>query len=285
MVSIDQEEPAVTRFRTTPRRIATVTAMAAALATTGVAAPEAGAATTCKFANGVVEVHLTKHRDNVDFRLANGTIGIGGDDGTVLCNGGTPTTQNVDTVLVVDDSDNLATPASDDGSTTVGIRDPGSFQPGKTAEAPPGVSEIEFYVDTRNGQDSFYADDTFRLDIAVGNDGANWTFDQDADLIGMPFDIVDLYGRESSDFLSGQGGRGTGMPLTTAQAFKIDARRRLRPSRGQRHPRRRPPRGRRRQRHDHRLRRRRSARGPERGRRYTAAAPAPTPSSSTRPAA
>ena len=114
----------MTRFRTTPRRIATIAAAAVTLATAGAAAPEAEAGTTCKLENGLVEVHLTQHRDSVDFQVANGTIGLAGSGSTVTCAGGTPTTKNVDTVLVVDDSDNPATGAGNDGNTTVGIRDP-----------------------------------------------------------------------------------------------------------------------------------------------------------------
>ena len=206
--------------RTTQLALAALVALVAACA----GATGAHAATTCKFANNVVEVHITQHRERASFAVANGTIGIGGETTTpVTCSGGTPTTSNTDTILIVDDSDNLATPAGNDGNSTVYITEPKVFGPGKTDE-PFSEDEIEFLVDTKGGNDLFVAGGFDGQDIFVGNDGVNWTFDLDADLIGMPFDEVALNGSFSNrDVLSGQGGRGTGAPLSTADRFRVDA--------------------------------------------------------------
>jgi Ca2+-binding RTX toxin-like protein len=204
----------------TPRITAIVAAAAVALTAAGASAPGADAATTCKFSNAVVEVRMTQHKDSASFATASGTIGIGGADGPVTCSGGTPTTRNTDSILILDRSENLATAAGNDGNTRVSIHEPAGFGPGKTEE-PFGEDEIEFYVDTLNGYDEFTLGGLGRQDITVGNDGANWTFDDDADLIGMPFDDIRLYAFSSSDNMSGQGGRGTGAPLSTAKYFGL----------------------------------------------------------------
>lgn len=201
-------------------RITAIAAAAVALIAAGAGASGAHAATTCKFNNAVVEVHMTEHKDEASFATASGTIGIGGNDGPVTCSGGTPTVRNTDSILVVDDSDNLATAAGYDGNTSVYIHEPTLFGPGKTEE-PFGEDEIEFYVDTKSGYDALTAGGLGRQDITVGSDGANWTFDEDADMIGMPFDDIRLYSYQSSDILSGQGGRGTGSPLATAKYFGL----------------------------------------------------------------
>jgi Ca2+-binding RTX toxin-like protein len=196
-------------------------AASVALAAAGASATGAQAATTCKFANAVVEVHMTEHRDSAGFAVAEGTIGIGGEKGTVTCAGGTPTTRTTDTVLIIDDSDNIATPAGNDGNISVYVSEPKAFGPGKTHE-PFSASEIEFLADPKGGNDLLVAGGADSQGILVGNDGANWSFDDDADLIGMPFDDISLYGRSSSDSINGQGGRGTGAPLSTAKTFKVD---------------------------------------------------------------
>jgi Ca2+-binding RTX toxin-like protein len=204
----------------TPRITAIVAAAAVSLTAAGASAPGADAATTCKFSNDVVEVRMTQHKDSASFATASGTIGIGGPDGPVTCSGGTPTTRNTDSILILDRSDNLATAAGNDGSTRVSIHEPAVFGPGKTDE-PFGEDEIEFYVDTLNGYDELTLGGLGRQDITVGNDGANWTFDDDADMIGMPFDDIRLFGYLSFDNMSGQGGRGTGAPLSTAKYFGL----------------------------------------------------------------
>ena len=206
--------------RISPRIAAIAATAAVGLGAAGAGAPNADAATTCKFTNATVEVHMTAHKDSASFAIASGTIGIGGDTGPVTCNGGTPTTQNTDSILIVDDSDNLDTAAGNDGSTRVSIHEPEQFGPGKTEE-PFGPDEIEFYVDTKSGYDSLTAGGLGRQDITVGNDGASWTYDDDADMIGMPFDDIRLFSYTSNDIMSGQGGRGTGSPLSTAKYFGL----------------------------------------------------------------
>ena len=76
---------------------------------------------------------------------------------------------------------------------------------------------MEFFVDTNGGYDRLTVSEA--ISQSVGNDGVSWTSDDDADLIGMPFDEVTLMGTDFADGLFGQGGRGTGAPLTTAKAF------------------------------------------------------------------
>jgi Ca2+-binding RTX toxin-like protein len=201
-------------------RITAVAAAAIALALGGASAPGADAATTCKFSDAVVEVRMTQHKDSASFATASGTIGIGGPAGPVTCTGGTPTTRNTDAILILDRSDNLATAAGYDGDTRVSIHEPAVFGPGKTEE-PFSEDEIEFFVDTLSGYDSLTLGGLGRQDITVGNDGANWTFDEDADMVGMPFDDIRLFAYRSSDNISGQGGRGTGAPLSTAKYFGI----------------------------------------------------------------
>ena len=195
---------------------------AAALAAVGAGPPAADAATTCRFANDVVEVHMTQHRDHALLRATAGPIDIDGPAGPVACSGGTPTTSNTDAVVVFDDSDNLATAAGNDGNTRVSIREPTAFGPGKTAEPSPATSEIEFYIDTKHGYDSLtIAGQSQKL--FVGNDGLSWTTDSDADMVGMSFDDVRLTGSEAFDRFSGQGGNGTGAALSTANYFGITA--------------------------------------------------------------
>src|SRR5688572_16984309 len=102
-------------YRTRKLALAVLVALVAAAA----GASGAQADTTCKFANAVVEVHMTEHGDRASFATINGTIAIGGDKAAVTCVGGTPTIAATDTVLVVDDSDNLATAAGNDGNTSM----------------------------------------------------------------------------------------------------------------------------------------------------------------------
>ncbi|HET8950347.1 MAG TPA: hypothetical protein VFN44_07545, partial [Solirubrobacteraceae bacterium] len=202
-------------------RIAALALAAAVLAVVPAGATSAHAATRCALANGLLEVHMTESGDNASFAVANGTIGISGRTSTVTCTGGTPTTRTVDTVLVVDDSDKVSTPAGNDGTTTVSIIEPGLFGPGKTEE-PFSEDEIEFLVDTRNGSDNLTIGGQGQQRIVVGNDGLNWNFDEDRDVIGMPFDDIRVFGSSGhNDFLSGRGGDGTGPALSTATFFGI----------------------------------------------------------------
>lgn len=212
----------VNRSRARLRAAALALAAAAMLAVVLAGASSADAATRCALGNtGLLEVHMTESGDNASFAVANGTIGISGRTSTVTCTGGTPTTRTVDTILVVDDSDKLSTPAGNDGTTTTSIIEPGLFGPGKTEE-PFSEDEIEFLVDTRNGSDNLTVGGQGQQRIVVGNDGLNFNFDEDRDVIGMPFDDIRVFGSSGhNDFLSGRGGDGTGPALSTASFFGI----------------------------------------------------------------
>jgi Ca2+-binding RTX toxin-like protein len=198
---------------------------AAVLAAAGAGASGAEAAVSCSSATGVVTVRLTAHQDHATLivKPENQAIRI---EGTSPVGCGTATTLNTDTVLILDESDNFATPAGNDGDTTVQIFKPHRFAPGKTDEPFPNEDEIEFLVDTKGGNDLLRAgasdvDDSY--DLTVGNDGLSWNTDLDADIVGMPFDAVALGGGRSTDWFSGQGGRGTGAPLTTAKVFQVSS--------------------------------------------------------------
>ena len=198
---------------------------AAVLAAVGAGASGAEAAVSCSSASGVVTVSLTAHQDHATLivKPENQAIRI---EGTSQVGCGTATTLNTDTVLILDESDNFATPAGNDGDTTVQIFKPHRFAPGKTDEPFPNEDEIEFLVDTKGGNDLLRAggsdvDDSY--DLTVGNDGLSWNTDLDADIVGMPFDMVALAGGRSTDWFSGQGGRGTGAPLTTAKLFQVSS--------------------------------------------------------------
>ena len=204
-------------------------------------------------------MRLTAHQDHATLivKPENQAIRI---EGTSQVGCGTATTLNTDTVLILDESDNFATPAGNDGDTTVQIFKPHRFAPGKTDEPFPNEDEIEFLVDTKGGNDLLRAggsdvDDSY--DLTVGNDGLSWNTDLDADIVGMPFDMVALAGGRSTDWFSGQGGRGTGAPLTTAKVFQVCEQRQPGPDQGQRHRRRRHAGRRLGQRHDRRRRRQR----------------------------
>ena len=195
------------------RTLAAAAAVIAVLA--GLAAPGAQAATTCDHSvPGLLEVHTSSQGDFAIVSTAGGAIRVGARVATVTCAGAPATTTSVDTILVVDDSDNPATPATNDGDTYVSINEPSSFGPGKTGEAS-GVSEIEFLVDPKAGRDELDIGSEARLDLVAGNGGVAWTGDNDADVVGMPFDQLVLSGGPQGDHLSGQGGNGTGDPLST----------------------------------------------------------------------
>jgi Ca2+-binding RTX toxin-like protein len=199
----------------------TLIALAAAFAAAGTGVPTADAATTCTLANDLLEVHMTADRDSAHLAtLANTQITVSGRSGAVACSGGVPTTANTDTVLIVDDSENLETATGNDGRTQLSIHEPADFGPGKTSEST-GQSEIEFLVDPKGGQDEVVAGGQREQTIWVGNGGMSWTSDDDADMIGMPFERVFLHGDKAFDLLSGQGRNGTGGPLSTGEAFAV----------------------------------------------------------------
>jgi hypothetical protein len=158
-----------------PRIAALALAAAAALAASG--GPPAEAAVSCSFADAVVQVRLTEHGDVASLVVQNG-IRVEGTGGQKAC--GTATTQNTDAVLIVDESDNFATPAGNDGDTTVKILQPYQFRPGKTDEPYPNEDEIEFFADTRGGYDRLLsgASDTSEIqDLVVGSGGLSWNSD------------------------------------------------------------------------------------------------------------
>ena len=114
----------------------------------------------------------------------------------------------MDTVLIVDDFDNPATPAVGDGDTVVAINETAYFGAGKTAEAT-GTSEIEFLVDPRAGTD--------QLSLG-GNNKQTWWWaarGPRGTATGTPIwpacpSTTQLYGAGGQDYLSGQGGSGAG---------------------------------------------------------------------------
>jgi Ca2+-binding RTX toxin-like protein len=166
---------------------------------------------------------MTADRDAAHLRkLANTQIAVSGTTGPVVCSGAAPTTANTDTVLILDDSDNFATAIGHDGDTQVSISEPADFAPGKTREDP-GDGEVEFLVDTKAGRDELVAGGQRTQDIVVGNGGLSWNNDADADMLSMPFDSVVLHGDTAVDFFSGQGDRGTGAALSTAEDFRLIA--------------------------------------------------------------
>jgi hypothetical protein len=199
--------------------------IAAALATGLAAAPAAQAASpTCKLENGLLEVHQPREAGLL-LSVVQGTIVV--TDGflpsspTVTCSGGTPTTSNTDTVLYVDDSDIPSTVTPVDGNSKILIRDPAAFAPGRTAEAA-GKSEIEFFVDMRNGYDFLeVVASSLPATLVAGNEGMNFNDDDDRDVVGMPFDDVRLVGGSLDDRLSAGGGAGTGAALSTPSYFDL----------------------------------------------------------------
>ena len=196
------------------RTLAAAAAVIAVLA--GLAAPGAQAATTCAHAvPGLLEVHTSANGDVVAC-VAPPAARSGDRSRAAQCTcGGAPaTTTTIDTILVVDDSDDPATPQPSDGKSFVTIEEPASFGPGKTAEAD-AVSEIEFLVDPKAGVDELAMGGQGKQTLVAGNGGVAWSTDNDADVVGMPFDFLGLNGGTQADYLSGQGGNGTGAPLST----------------------------------------------------------------------
>ena len=204
------------------RRRLPALAAAAAVLVSGLAATGAKAATTCTNSAGLLEVRMSAHNDYAHLYNADDGIGVEGNDGGVRCAGDVPLRQTIDLVLIVDESDNLATAAGNDGNTRVEISSPYTFAPGKTRESG-GQSEIEFLADTKAGRDQLVLGPNGENNVlTVGNGGAAWTTDSDADLSGMPFDDVFLNGEAGADYLSAQGGLGTGAALSSAAYVELN---------------------------------------------------------------
>jgi RTX calcium-binding nonapeptide repeat (4 copies) len=200
------------------RLILVPAAVAAAVALMG--AQPAHAATTCAEGGRVLTVSMTENGDLADLQAGTGgVIAVAGRSGPITC-AGTALTTYVDTILINDISDDPATPVGNDGATTVVVHEPASFAPGHTQE-PAFPGEIEFLADVKAGHDSLVLDGEKPQFIAVGNGGVNWTNDSDADMIGMPFKHVRVWGSSAADQLSGHGGPGIGAPLSTTTAFEV----------------------------------------------------------------
>ena len=193
------------------------------LATAGITSSPAEAATSCKLANDTLQVTMTEDNDYASFATANGTIGvIGKKFDPITCAGGTPTVKNINSVPIIDNSTDPKTKEYFDGSTHVTIAEPTLFAPGKK-DAPGG--EIKWYTDMKGGRDTLSVGSNYRaFQYKFGNDGANWSFDDDADLIGMQFDEISVYGGSQQDSISFQGGDGTGAPLSTASSVDVRTR-------------------------------------------------------------
>jgi hypothetical protein len=189
------------------------------IASAGINSTPAEAATSCKLTNDTLQVTMTEHRDSAAFTPALGTIAIGDSKGPLTCSGGTPTVNNINSILIVDNSTDPRTREVFDGSTRVSINEPGNFKPGKSNQA---FGEIRWYTDMKNGRDELTIGSNYQAFAwKFGNEGVNWSFDNDADMIGMPFDDIRVFGGTQQDSISLQGGDGTGAPLSTPQYIKV----------------------------------------------------------------
>ena len=192
----------------------------AAVAVAVAGAQTAQAATTCAEGGRVLTVAMTENGDVATLRsTSGGLIIVEGKSGLVSC-AGTPTTTFVDTILINDISDDPATPAGNDGATTLVIEEPAGFAPGHTPE-PTLPSEVEFLADVKGGQDRLILGGDKPQVIAVGNGGVDWNNDSDGDMVGMPFKHLTLAGTNAANQLSGQGGPGIGAPLSTTTTFEL----------------------------------------------------------------
>jgi hypothetical protein len=136
-------------------------------------------------------------------------------DGTLALNGancGAATIYDTDGVYFKDVS----------GQSTIVTLDaePGAFAPGYTDEG--FGSEIEFFVDLGSGdQDSLTVEgEASGASIAVGTQGLNlntaaepYAADSDVSMSGV--DRLWVSGSGAADWISGQGGSGTGQPYAT----------------------------------------------------------------------
>ncbi|HYI37324.1 MAG TPA: calcium-binding protein [Thermoleophilaceae bacterium] len=181
----------------------------------------AAAVTSCDHGTaGVLVITTSETRDQVILQVGAGNSIQVFDENLVTCSGGAPHTKSVDTVLVVDDSDDPTTPTANDGSMLVSIASPEAFAPGKTAEAT-GASEIEFLMDTRAGRDRLVLGGPGKQTLVAGSDGAAFNTDGDPEIQGMPFDDLLLFAGAPADYLSAQGGEGTGGALVNAAGVQI----------------------------------------------------------------
>src|SRR5262245_52277557 len=140
-------------------------------------APGANASTSCDYqAPGILTVTMTEQFDSALLTTGStGSIQLRNHGPVIGCSGGVPTVTNTDSILVVDQSDDPATPASLDGSTSVSIVEPASFSPGRTQEqGNDAFSEIEFILNLNDGGDELALSSTAPSDWVLGNGGLNW---------------------------------------------------------------------------------------------------------------
>ena len=186
-------------------------------------ATPAGAAVTCTFNTDLLDVQISESDDSAVFGIGGGgTILVNNGATPVPCGpGGPPTVDNTETVAVVDNSDDPATPTPFDGDTSVVIHDPASFAPGKTVESGSAqFSEIEFAVNSNDGSDDFELQgaDPGADTWVVGSGGINWNAGvadpvPDAELAAFSrFRELTLEPRGGNDAVSARGGAGTGAP-------------------------------------------------------------------------
>jgi hypothetical protein len=187
---------------------ATVAAVAALLA----APSGAAAATTCDMAGAALEVMMSASDDKATlFVEAGGTeILVGAGLDFVTCAGGTPTVNNIDAISV----------RNQPGGTNneVGVAEASRFAPGKTAES--GDDEIEIFVNLNGGAGSALAVGTAPAGGAMvfGTSGINTNatgaeVEPDRDIVDTNVPALGGFGRSGQDFISAQGGAGTGNPL------------------------------------------------------------------------
>jgi Ca2+-binding RTX toxin-like protein len=190
-------------------RIATTT-LAAVIAL--LAAPAgAAAATTCELASGVLDVTMSAGNDTTEMSVASGQILVFGAGGPVTCAGAAPTVTNTNAISVHN------APGLFD--TDVTIHQPNTFAPGLIAEA--GDDEIEIFVNLNDSEASELrinppvAGGTIFLGTGGINPNATSGEDQpDADIVPNMAPMVVVNGNSGPDFISAQGGRGTGGPVT-----------------------------------------------------------------------
>ena len=179
----------------------TTLAVALAIATTVAGAVPAAAETRCSYDRGANRVRLvvaSNHR--VELYRRDGKIYVWDLTNSEPQGCGAATVWNTDSIVVV---------AASPGRGTLGLRTgSGRLAPGATEE-PDGISEIEIrlrgvarlhLISLRHGEH-----------VVAGENGVNLNDDRDADVRGTD-DLrwVDLQLNDGDDFVSGQGGHGTG---------------------------------------------------------------------------
>lgn len=201
------------------RLIAVIAVVAGALAL----APSAGAAITCQYdpASDQLSVQMGAENDHLQFQASvTGDILVRQQGPIVTCTGGQATRTNTDTIVAVDNSNNPATPALNDGNTTVAINEPTSFGPGATLEQGNALySEIEFTIFPNGGtRDRMQIGGTTGTDdwVLGANSNINWNAgvgDPSPDsefFLTQPFDEWSLDGGGGNDEIRARGGEGTG---------------------------------------------------------------------------